>query len=98
MVQVDVFWAYGIGASFATAATYRLAGRPGAPRRRVLRWSDPYLMGTVLYCSVLFAPSGTWLLWGFPDWETMHCRVDRCRPLFTIPMVVGITRNAPITN
>ncbi|WP_345651943.1 hypothetical protein [Streptomyces siamensis] len=72
MVQVDVFWSYGIGASFATAAAYRLANRPGSPHHRVLRWSDPYLMGTVLYCSLLFAPSGVWLLWGFPDWETMQ--------------------------
>ncbi|MGW7365167.1 hypothetical protein ACWGI8_17430 [Streptomyces sp. NPDC054841] len=72
MVQVDVFWSYGIGASFATAAAYRLRSRPTAPRRRAFRWSDPYLMGTVLYCSILFAPSGAWLLWGFPDWETMQ--------------------------
>ncbi|MGW1886064.1 hypothetical protein [Streptomyces sp. NPDC001970] len=72
MVQVDVFWSYGIGASFATAAAYRLGSNAGAPGRRAFRWSDPYLLGTVLYCAVLFAPSGAWLLWGFPDWETMQ--------------------------
>lgn len=71
MVQVDVLWSYAIGASFATAAAHRIgrgAGAPESPGRR----SDPYLMSTVLYCSVLFAPSGAWLLWGFPDWETMQ--------------------------
>jgi hypothetical protein len=69
MVQVDVFWSYGIGASFATAAAYQLRS---ADARRAGRWSDPYLLGTTLYCAVLFAPSGAWLLWGFPDWETMQ--------------------------
>ncbi|WP_406302955.1 hypothetical protein OHA61_11160 [Streptomyces sp. NBC_00885] len=71
MVQVDVFWSYGIGASFATAATHQLRSAAG-PARHAGRWSDPYLMATVLYCAVLFAPSGAWLLWGFPDWETMQ--------------------------
>ncbi|WP_328668161.1 hypothetical protein OG905_13195 [Streptomyces sp. NBC_00322] len=71
MVQVDVFWSYGIGASFATAATHQLRSRTG-PARQAGRWSDPYLMATVLYCAALFAPSGAWLLWGFPDWETMQ--------------------------
>ncbi|MFF3322657.1 hypothetical protein [Streptomyces sp. NPDC002889] len=69
MVQVDVFWSYGIGAGFATAAARQLASAAGKDRGR---WSDPYLMATVLYCAVLFAPSGAWLLWGFPDWETMQ--------------------------
>ncbi|MET7718185.1 hypothetical protein [Streptomyces sp. NPDC005407] len=69
MVQVDVFWSYGIGASLATAAAYQLRS---ADARRAGRWSDPYLLGSALYCAVLFAPSGAWLLWGFPDWETMQ--------------------------
>ncbi|MFE7774892.1 hypothetical protein ACFU5O_13485 [Streptomyces sp. NPDC057445] len=72
MVQVDIFWSYGIGAGFATAAAYRLGGGEGAPPRRSLRDADPCLMVTVVYCAVLFAPSGAWLLWGFPDWETMQ--------------------------
>lgn len=67
MVQVDVFWAYGIGASFATAASHQLAGS-----LRVKLKDDPLLVATVLYCGLLFAPSGAWLLWGFPDWETMQ--------------------------
>ncbi|MET8682363.1 hypothetical protein ABZW18_33570 [Streptomyces sp. NPDC004647] len=75
MVQVDVFWSYGIGASFATAAAYRLRSRDSAARSAG-RWSDPCLMGAVLYCAVLFAPSGAWLLWGFPDWETMQVARD----------------------
>jgi hypothetical protein len=27
---------------------------------------------TLLYCALLFAPSGAYLLWAFPDWETMQ--------------------------
>ncbi|MEU6084802.1 hypothetical protein [Streptomyces sp. NPDC047108] len=73
MVQVDVFWSYGIGASFATAAAYHLKPREGALGRAVRRpWADPFLSAAILYCAVLFAPSGAWLLWGFPDWETMQ--------------------------
>lgn len=71
MVQVDVFWSYGIGASFATAAARQLTAR-NARTEHGGRWSNPYLMGALLYCAVLFAPSGAWLLWGFPDWETMQ--------------------------
>ncbi|MET7622014.1 hypothetical protein [Streptomyces sp. NPDC005408] len=71
MVQVDVFWSYGIGASFATAAARQLTAR-NARAENGGRWSNPYLMGAVLYCACLFAPSGAWLLWGFPDWETMQ--------------------------
>jgi len=67
MVQVDVFWAYSIGAGFAVAASHELIA---APRRRLLE--DPRLASTLLYCGLLFAPSGAWLLWGFPDWETMQ--------------------------
>jgi hypothetical protein len=71
MVQVDVFWSYGIGASFATAAARQLGAGNGLTGQGG-RWSGPYLMGAVLYCAILFAPSGAWLLWGFPDWETMQ--------------------------
>ncbi|MFB9321585.1 hypothetical protein, partial [Cryptosporangium minutisporangium] len=34
--------------------------------------ADPYLLIAALYCAALFAPSGAWLLWGYPSWETMH--------------------------
>jgi hypothetical protein len=69
MVQVDVFWSYGLGSSFALAASRQLAEekRHG---RGVLE--SPYFTKTVLFLAVLFAPSGAWLLWAFPSWETMH--------------------------
>lgn len=67
MVQVDVFWSYAIGAGCGAAAA-----------RASLRESDPArpaerrLTLTVLFLGCVFAPSGIWLLWQFPGWETMH--------------------------
>ena len=77
MVEVDVFWAYGLGAGFAAAATHQIAlgkDRPaGAATTGWQRYvSSPYFTVTVLYCALLFAPSGAYLLWAFPDWETMQ--------------------------
>jgi hypothetical protein len=67
MVQVDVFWAYGIGAGFAVAASHQLVT---GSRRPLLQ--EPQAVSTLLYCGLLFAPSGAWLLWAFPSWETMQ--------------------------
>ncbi|MCT7660323.1 hypothetical protein [Mycobacterium deserti] len=82
MVQVDVFWSYAIGAGFAVAATRQIAraGRNNsasspAPNRWV-RFSSPHRAVTLLYCAVLFAASGIYLLWAFPDWETMQVATD----------------------
>lgn len=78
MVEVDVFWAYGLGAGFAAAATHQIArgdadavGPTGWPR-----WFSPYFTVTVLYLALFFAPSGVYLLWHFPDWETMQVARD----------------------
>lgn len=69
MVEVDVFWAYGIGAGFAAAATHQIAlskdRLAGAGWQRF--FSSPYAFVTVLYCALLLAPSGAYLLWAFPD-------------------------------
>jgi hypothetical protein len=89
MVQVDVLWSYGIGASMALAAGRQLRARreiadaerargeqplrlPGDPQDRASLWRNPFFLATVLYAALLFAPSGAYLLWEFPDWETMH--------------------------
>jgi hypothetical protein len=81
MVEVDVFWAYGIGAGFAAAATHQIAlskdrpdGSPASGWKRFV--SSPYAFVSVLYCALLFAPSGAYLLWAFPDWETMQVAQD----------------------
>ena len=66
MVQVDVFWSYGLGASLAVANAHQLRARTAD------RWSDPHLLRTLLFLALVFAPSGAYLLWAFPSWETMH--------------------------
>ncbi len=77
MVQVDVFWAYAIGAGFGAAAAHAAGHDAAAHRsdhdaagRRLL--DDPRLTATVLFLGCVFVPSGVWLLWRFPSWETMH--------------------------
>ena len=95
MVQVDVFWSYGLGASLAVSATRQLhaqrraataQGEPaarGGPRPD--RWSDPYLLRTLLFLALVFAPSGAYLLWEFPSWETMHAG-DRDLPAWLVAL------------
>ena len=65
MVQVDVFWSYAIGASFAAAAARQLKDvkKP---------FESKYFTYALAYVAILFAPSGVYLLWNFPDWETMQ--------------------------
>jgi hypothetical protein len=99
MVQVDVFWSYGLGATFAVAASRQIVARrraaaleseerpPGAVERvgppTHSRWRDPYLMKTLLFLALVFAPSGVYLVWEFASWETMHVG-DRGMPAWLI--------------
>ena len=65
MVEVDVFWAYGIGAACATAA--------GAPVARAAAPLDtPQFTRTLLLLSLVWAPTGLLLLLKHPSWETMQ--------------------------
>lgn len=75
MVQVDVFWSFGIGASFAAAAApRRTAERKANPE---MRWHEsPWFSKTLLFLSCAFAPAGVWLLWSHTSWETMHVAQD----------------------
>lgn len=74
MVQVDVFWAYGLGAGFAIAACRQLKTFKPEPHRETDEswYSSSFLTTTILFMAILFAPSGVCLLWAFPSWETMH--------------------------
>jgi hypothetical protein len=66
MIQVDVFWSFGIGAAFATAAHRQIAADPGP-------WTaSPYFRYTLLFQSLVFNPSGAYLLWANPGWESMY--------------------------
>ena len=70
MVQVDIFWSYGLGAGFALAAGHQLI-----KEEKEKKWStyeNKYFTHTMLFLSLFFAPSGICLLWAFTNWETMQ--------------------------
>jgi len=66
MVQVDVFWTYGIGAGLGLASS---SGRK--PHLRELVEEAPFFH-TLLFLAVAFAPAGFVALWTSPSWQTMH--------------------------
>lgn len=64
MVQVDVFWSYGLSAGLA------LAGQSAIRKSKSWWDNEPFLWST-LWTACVFAPSGIYLLWLNPGWETM---------------------------
>lgn len=65
MVEVDVFWAYGIGASCAAAAGKSLTKARDPFETR-------YFVRTLLLLALFWAPTGLLLLLRHPSWETMQ--------------------------
>ncbi|MBN2080504.1 MAG: hypothetical protein JW838_16155 [Spirochaetes bacterium] len=65
MVQVDIVWAYAFGATFA-AASARQLGKEEKP------FNSKWFTFVLLFLAIFFAPSGVYLLWEFPQWETMQ--------------------------
>lgn len=65
MVQVDIIWGYAFGATFAASAARQLY-------REERAFSNPVFTYNLLFLATLFAPSGIYLLWQFPHWETMQ--------------------------
>ncbi len=66
MIQVDFFWAYAFGATFAFAACRQI-------REETCKWYESkYFTWTIFYLSIFFAPSGVWLLQNHTSWETMQ--------------------------
>ncbi|MEM0202812.1 MAG: hypothetical protein QXO16_01060 [Archaeoglobaceae archaeon] len=65
MLQVDVFWVYGIGAMFATAVAKQLKNSKSMLETK-------YFSALLIYLSLIFVPEAIWLTWSFPHWETMH--------------------------
>jgi len=78
VVQVDVFWAYGFGAGYALSAHRQLKAEYVADPAKADRdqWLSRSFVRSLLFMSLLFAPSGLYLLWAFPDWETMQVAVN----------------------
>lgn len=65
MVQVDVVWSYAFGAGFAACAARQL-------EKLDKPFDNRWYTFTLLFLSILFAPSGIYLLWQFVQWETMQ--------------------------
>lgn len=65
MVQVDVFWGYGWGASLAAAAGHQLA-------KEKKPYETKYFVYTILFLALFWAPTGMLLLIRHPSWETMQ--------------------------
>jgi len=63
MVEVDVFWSWAFGATFACAASGQL--------KRFDTIINRYFVYNILFLSLIFGPSGVYLLNRFPGWETM---------------------------
>ncbi|TPX61570.1 hypothetical protein SpCBS45565_g07226 [Spizellomyces sp. 'palustris'] len=79
MIEVDVFWSFAFGASFAACAASTLSVAPSPFVNR------PFVL-TLLFLSLLFVPSGTYLLDRFPGWESMFLFTsgrDAIPPLLT---------------
>ncbi|TGM90701.1 hypothetical protein [Leptospira licerasiae] len=101
MVQVDVFWAYGLGAGYAMAAARQIkklqAGETTAgslpsvkkEEKKVPFWKNTYFISNLLYLGLLFAPSGLYLVWQFTSWETMHAG-DKSMPGWLVALF-GLT-------
>lgn len=65
MVQVDVFWGYGWGASLAVACGRALAQRDKPT-------DSAFWANTLIFLSLFWAPTGLLLLIRHPSWETMQ--------------------------
>lgn len=84
MIQVDVFWSYAFGASFAAAAGHALQHESDF-------FSNRYYAYAVTFLGVVFAPSGAYLLAAFPGWESMQVLSDSAPIDPWLPMVFGST-------
>jgi hypothetical protein len=93
MVQVDIFWSYGLGAGFAVCAARQLKTLKDSKEAQPdIETSAPfnnrYFIGALLYAAALFAPSGVYLLWHFPSWETMHVWDRNLTPLLVVAFAI----------
>lgn len=70
MVQVDVVWAYAFGSTFAAATAHQL-------QREEKPFNNKSYTFILLFLAIFFAPSGLYLLWQFPQWETMQVAASR---------------------
>lgn len=86
MVQVDVFWSYGLSAGLALAASGELL----RDRKRPLTETRGFAW-MLIWTGLIFAPSGLYLLWNFPWWETMFVARDHSSIPAWLVALFGLT-------
>ena len=84
MVQVDVVWAYAFGATFAAASARQL-------QKEEKPFNNKWYVFLLLFLSIFFAPSGLYLLWQFPQWETMQVAASREDIPAWLVVIFGVT-------
>lgn len=84
MVQVDVFWAYGLGANLAWAAGRQLV-------KKDKPYESGYFVWTLLFLALVWAPTGSLLLFRHPSWETMQAAENLAAIPIFLTIGFGIT-------
>ncbi|KAF9540581.1 hypothetical protein EC957_003971 [Mortierella hygrophila] len=86
MIEVDVFWSFSFGAVFAACSAGTLKNTPESQF-----WLTPSFVYTLLFLSLIFAPSGLYLLWDNPGWESMYLLGDKNEIHALLPTVFAFT-------
>jgi len=84
MVQVDIFWAYGLSSGLTLAAAQGL-------KKEDHPFINKYFVAILLWIAVMFAPSGMYLLWEFPSWETMFVALNHNSIPGWLVVLFGVT-------
>jgi hypothetical protein len=84
MVQVDVVWSYAFGATFAACSARQL-------QREEKPFHNRWYVFVLIFLAVFFAPSGVYLLWQFPQWETMQVATSRGDIPAWLVAIFGVT-------
>ncbi|KAF9287418.1 hypothetical protein BGZ68_001853 [Mortierella alpina] len=84
MIEVDVFWSFSFGALFAACSA-------GSLKNQDQFWSTPSFVYSLLFLSLIFAPSGLYLLWDNPGWESMFVLGDKNEIHAILPTVFAFT-------
>ena len=87
MVQVDIFWSFAFGAGFAASAAKQLENDDKP-------FESKAFLKTLLWLAIFFVPSGAYLLWAFPRWETMQVGTYESIPAWLVALfaVTNITQ------
>lgn len=84
MLEVDVFWSFSFGAAFAACSA-------GSLKNEETFWLTPSFVYSLVFLSLIFAPSGLYLLWDNPGWESMYLLGDKNEIHAALPTLFAFT-------